>query len=142
MGMDVQMVEGRGPVFTEPLETPDDVARLLRTDVDVDKELGYVYEAITLTRHKLEGRVPLLGFIGAPWTLMAYMIEGGGSKTLSKAKSWLWQYPAESHSLLQRISDLAIKFLVGQVKAGAQVRQERKRVRSCVYKSSLTRVSI
>lgn len=120
MGLEVLMVTGKGPVFPAPLETPECFARLTE-NVDVKKELGYVYEAITLTRHKLDGRVPLFGFIGAPWTLMAYMIEGGGSKTLAKAKSWLWKYPKESHALLQRITDIAIEFLVGQVKAGAQV---------------------
>ncbi|RCI05114.1 Uroporphyrinogen decarboxylase in heme biosynthesis [Rhizopus stolonifer] len=122
MGLEVLMVAGKGPVFTAPLETPEDFSRLTE-NVDVDKELGYVYQAITLTRHKLEGRVPLFGFVGAPWTLMAYMIEGGGSKTLAKAKSWLWKYPKESHALLQRITDIAIEFLVGQVRAGAQMLQ-------------------
>ncbi|CEG80524.1 Putative Uroporphyrinogen decarboxylase [Rhizopus microsporus] len=122
MGLEVQMVAGKGPVFPAPLETPADFSRLTEK-VDVEKELGYVYKAITLTRHKLEGRVPLFGFIGAPWTLMAYMIEGGGSKTLSKAKSWLWKYPKESHDLLQRITNIAVEFLVGQVKAGAQMLQ-------------------
>lgn len=114
------MVAGKGPVFPAPLETPECFSRLTE-NVDVEKELGYVYQAITLTRHKLDGRVPLFGFIGAPWTLMAYMIEGGGSKTLAKAKSWLWKYPKESHALLQRITDIAVEFLVGQVRAGAQV---------------------
>lgn len=122
LGLEVTMVEGRGPVFPEPLVTPEDLKRL-ETDVNVDEALGYVYKAITLTRHKLGGRVPLFGFIGAPWTLMAYMIEGGGSKTLSKAKSWLWKYPQESHELLQRITDVAVEFLVGQVRAGAQMLQ-------------------
>ncbi|CAO3652495.1 unnamed protein product [Cunninghamella echinulata] len=116
------MVEGRGPVFPEPLVTPEDLKRLV-VDVNVDEALGYVYKAITLTRHKLDGRVPLFGFIGAPWTLMAYMIEGGGSKTLSKAKSWLWKYPQDTHHLLQRITDVAVEFLVGQVRAGAQMLQ-------------------
>ncbi|KAI8373884.1 uroporphyrinogen decarboxylase [Blakeslea trispora] len=122
MGLEVNMIAGRGPVFAAPLETPEDISRLTE-NVDVDKELGYVYQAITLTRHKLEGRVPLFGFVGAPWTLMAYMIEGGGSKTLFKAKSWLWKYPKESHALLQRITDIAVEFLVGQVRAGAQMLQ-------------------
>ncbi|KAI7873126.1 uroporphyrinogen decarboxylase [Mucor mucedo] len=122
MGLEVLMVPGKGPVFPAPLETPADFSRLTE-NVDVEKELGYVYQAITLTRHRLEGRVPLYGFIGAPWTLMAYMIEGGGSKTLHKAKGWLWKYPKESHALLQRITDIAIEFLVGQVKAGAQMLQ-------------------
>ncbi|KAG2233911.1 uroporphyrinogen decarboxylase [Thamnidium elegans] len=122
MGLEVLMVAGKGPVFTAPLDTPADLVRLTE-NVDVEKELGYVYQAITLTRHRLEGRVPLFGFIGAPWTLMAYMIEGGGSKTLAKAKSWLWKHPKESHALLQRITDIAIEFLVGQVRAGAQMLQ-------------------
>ncbi|KAI8384551.1 uroporphyrinogen decarboxylase [Radiomyces spectabilis] len=122
LGMEVQMVEGRGPVFPEPLVHPKDVARL-REHVNVDQELGYVYKAITLTRHKLDGRVPLFGFTGAPWTLMAYMIEGGGSKTLSKAKTWLWKFPEETHELLQRITGVTVEFLVGQVRAGAQMLQ-------------------
>ncbi|KAI7871465.1 uroporphyrinogen decarboxylase [Spinellus fusiger] len=122
MGLEVKMVEGRGPVFTAPLVTPEDFERMHK-HVDVDKKLGYVYDAITLTRHKLDGRVPLFGFVGAPWTLMAYMIEGGGSKVLSKAKSWLWKYPTETHALLQRITDISVAFLVGQVRAGAQMLQ-------------------
>ena len=121
MGLEVLMVPGKGPHFPAPLVTPADMDRLFPAPIDVDSSLSYVYEAITLTRKKLNGRVPLFGFIGAPWTLMAYMIEGGGSKTLSKAKSWLFNHPKQSHVLLQRITDVAIKFLIGQAKAGAQV---------------------
>ncbi|KAJ1342819.1 hypothetical protein BSLG_002638 [Batrachochytrium salamandrivorans] len=109
----------QGPHFPEPLVDPTHLARLVDT-VDVNKELGYVFEAITLTRTRLDGRVPLFGFAGAPWTLMAYMIEGGGSKTLNKAKAWLYKYPAESHLLLQRTTDVIIEYLIGQAKAGAQ----------------------
>lgn len=110
-----------GPSFPEPLNTPADVAKL-RAEVDVHKELGYVFEAITQTRKALNGEVPLIGFCGAPWTLFAYMIEGGGSKTLQKAKSWLFKYPEESKQLLTRIADVCVDYLVGQVQAGAQVR--------------------
>jgi uroporphyrinogen decarboxylase len=120
MGLEVQMVPQKGPHFPEPLKTPADLERLTK-DVDVGTSLKYVYDAITLTRKKLDGRVPLFGFVGGPWTLMAYMIEGGGSKTLSKAKGWLFRHPKESHELLQRITDLLVDFLVGQVRAGAQV---------------------
>jgi uroporphyrinogen decarboxylase len=120
MGLEVQMVPQKGPHFPEPLKTPADLERL-KKDVDVDTSLKYVYDAITLTRKKLEGRVPLFGFVGGPWTLMAYMIEGGGSKTLSKAKSWLFRHPKQSHELLQRITDILVDFLAGQVRAGAQV---------------------
>lgn len=118
--MTVEMLPKEGPHFPDPLRSPEDIAKLTK-DVDVDATLGYVFDAITLTRTKLDGRVPLLGFAGAPWTLMAYMVEGGGSKTLSKAKSWLYKYPQESHALLQKITDVIVDFLVGQVRAGAQV---------------------
>ena len=118
LGMEVLM--NPGPSFPEPLNTPEDIAKL-RSVVDVKKELGYVFEAITMTRLALKGEVPLIGFCGAPWTLFAYMVEGGGSKTLQKAKSWLFKYPKESKELLTRIADVCIDFLVGQVKAGAQV---------------------
>ncbi|KAG6330407.1 hypothetical protein ID866_8682 [Astraeus odoratus] len=120
LGMEVLM--NPGPTFTEPLDTPADVAKLSEK-VDVDKELGYVFEAITMTREKLEGEVPLIGFCGAPWTLMAYMIEGGASKTHQKSKTWLFKYPKESKALLQRIAEVCVDFLVGQVKAGAQLLQ-------------------
>lgn len=91
-------------------------------EVDVEKELKYVFDAITLTRTQLDGEVPLIGFCGAPWTLFAYMIEGGGSKTLQLAKTWIFKYPEESKALLQRIATVCADFLVGQIKAGAQVR--------------------
>lgn len=119
MGMEVQM--NPGPYFPNPLNTPEDVEKLTK-DVDVNKELGYVFEAITRTRKALDGEVPLIGFCGAPWTLFAYMVEGGGSKTFQKAKTWLFQYPEQSKALLLRIADVCVEFLVGQVKAGAQVR--------------------
>ena len=67
---------GSGPSFPNPIDTPADLDRL-NPDVNVEEELGYVYKAITVTRHRLKGHVPLIGFAGAPWTLFAYMIEGG-----------------------------------------------------------------
>lgn len=118
LGMEVLM--NPGPSFPDPLNTPADVEKLTKV-VDVEKELGYVFQAITQTRIALAGEVPLIGFCGAPWTLFAYMIEGGGSKTMQKAKTWLFKYPEESKALLLRIADVCVDFLVGQVKAGAQV---------------------
>ena len=120
MGMTIQMIEAKGPTFDDPLVTPEDIKKL-KMSVDIKKELGYVMDAISLTRRELNGRVPLFGFIGAPWTLLAYMIEGGGSKTLTKAKGWLYKYPQETKNLLQRITDIAIDFLAEQIIAGAQV---------------------
>ncbi|KAG8272758.1 uroporphyrinogen decarboxylase [Homalodisca vitripennis] len=122
LGMSVEMKEGVGPVLPKPLVKPSDIDSLV-TPVDVRVKLGYVAEAITLTRHKLEGKVPLIGFSGAPFTLMGYMIEGGGSKTLSKVKAWLYRYPEDSIRLLKILSDVIVDYLVEQAAAGAQLLQ-------------------
>uniref|UniRef100_A0A8C3LXM9 Uroporphyrinogen decarboxylase n=1 Tax=Chrysolophus pictus TaxID=9089 RepID=A0A8C3LXM9_CHRPC len=122
LGMEVVMVPGKGPTFPEPLKEVEDLLKL-RQKVDVTAELGYVFQAVTLTRHSLEGKVPLIGFSGAPWTLMSYMVEGGGSTTMAKAKSWLYRYPEASHRLLQLLTDVVTDYLVGQVAAGAQALQ-------------------
>jgi uroporphyrinogen decarboxylase len=127
LGMAVEMVEGKGPHFPKRLESPlatkDDrqYDEILEKDVNVKKELGYVFDAITLTRQKLNGRVPLIGFCGAPWTLLSYMVEGGASKLFIQAKTWIYKYPEESRRLLQKIADLCVEFLAQQVVAGAQV---------------------
>lgn len=120
MGMEVQMLPTKGPHFPAPLKTEQDLDALV-TDLDkVRKELTYVMDAITLTRKTLGGKVPLLGFSGAPWTLMAYMVEGGGSKSFDKAKRWLYSKPASSHKLLQHLADIISDYLVNQIRAGAQ----------------------
>jgi uroporphyrinogen decarboxylase len=120
LGLEVQMVPGVGPVFPDPLLDPSHLARLT-ADVDVQKELGYVFDAITLTRHKLEGKVPLIGFAGAPWTLMAYMVQGKGAKSFDQAKKWLYAHTAAAHTLLQRITDVTVDYLIAQAAAGAQL---------------------
>ena len=119
------MVDKKGPHFPEPLKSPEDeqFKRLMERDTDVAKELDYVYRAITLTRHKLQGRVPLFGFCGAPWTLLCYMVEGGGSKLFQESKTWIYRYPDDSKSLLAKIATLCAEYLALQVKAGAQVVQ-------------------
>lgn len=122
LGMEVLMKTGIGPVFPEPLVHPADMDKL-DANVDVSTKLKYVYEAITLTRRKLEGKVPLIGFSGAPYTLMGYMIEGGGSKTMSKAKKWLYTQPEASHKLLKLLTKVIIAYLIEQVAAGAQLLQ-------------------
>jgi uroporphyrinogen decarboxylase len=126
MGLEVVMVPGKGPHFPEPLDTTDDLARVAgvgREAPDVQQQLGYVYEAISLTRRLLDGRVPLIGFAGAPWTLVAYMIEGGGSKQFAKSKSWLYAHPDEAHRLLEATTDVVIEHLDAQAAAGAQALQ-------------------
>ncbi|XP_050656038.1 uroporphyrinogen decarboxylase isoform X2 [Macaca thibetana thibetana] len=122
LGMEVTMVPGKGPSFPEPLREEQDLERLRDPEV-VASELGYVFQAITLTRQRLAGRVPLIGFAGAPWTLMTYMVEGGGSSTMAQAKRWLYQRPQASHQLLRILTDALVPYLVGQVAAGAQALQ-------------------
>lgn len=124
MGMAVEMVDKVGPHFPNPLKDPEDgqYGKVMNKKVDVARELDYVYKAITLTRHKLKGRVPLFGFCGAPWTLLCYMVEGGGSKMFAKIKTWIYKYPKASKDLLQKISEVCVEYLALQVKAGAQVR--------------------
>lgn len=121
MGMECLMIKGKGPVFPDPLKTPEDLDRLVVPDVQ--SSLKYVFDALTLTRKTLNGRVPLIGFCGAPWTLMAYMIEGGGSKSFEASKTWLFKHPEASHKLLQSITDVLIEYVIAQVDAGAQLIQ-------------------
>ncbi|KAF3911279.1 hypothetical protein AA313_de0207727 [Arthrobotrys entomopaga] len=122
MGMTVEMIEHKGPSFPKPLRKPEDL-ELLNKSVDVKKELGYVFDAISLTRRELKGMVPLIGFSGAPWTLMSYMIEGGGSKMFIHVKTWVFKYPEESKKLLQMITDTVVDYCAEQVVAGAQLIQ-------------------
>ncbi|CAB3985392.1 Uroporphyrinogen decarboxylase [Paramuricea clavata] len=122
LGMTCEMVKGKGPHFPEPLREPEDIKKL-NENVVVEETLGYLMDAITLTRHKLEGKVPLIGFSGAPWTLMAYMIEGGGSKTTSNAKKWLYKHSEATSLLLQKLTNVIVDYLVAQVRAGAQMLQ-------------------
>lgn len=122
MGMEVIMVDKAGPQFPNPLRDPMDLEKLNK-EVDVLKELDWAFKSITMTRNKLNGEVPLFGFCGGPWTLMVYMIEGGGSRLFRYAKEWIYKYPAKSHELLERITEVAIEFLAQQVVAGAQMLQ-------------------
>lgn len=126
MGLEVVMVPEKGPHFPRPLDTPADlqrVAGLGLPDADVRRELGYVYDAIAMTRRVLGGRVPLIGFAGAPWTLVAYMLEGGGSKQFAKSKRWLYEHPLEAKQLLGITTGVVVEHLAAQADAGAQVLQ-------------------
>ncbi len=87
------------------------------------ERLHYVMNALSLTKKELNGRVPLIGFAGAPWTILCYMIEGKGSKTWDKAKQFAYTQPQLAHQLLQKITTATIKYLKAQVKAGADTVQ-------------------
>jgi uroporphyrinogen decarboxylase len=120
MGLPYQMIEAKGPWFEKTIKSKADIDALHIAEAD---DLPYVMDALRLTKQALNDRVPLIGFAGAPWTIFAYMIEGSGSKTFSKAKKFLYTQPAESHMLLQKITNSTINYLKGQVRAGADMLQ-------------------
>lgn len=121
MGMEVQLVEKLGPLLPEPIKTAKDLDRLRVPDID--EKLGYVTQAIRLIKQELNGRVPLIGFAGAPWTLLCYMVQGKGSKTFDEAKAFCYQNPQLAQSLLQKITDSTILYLKAQIAAGADLIQ-------------------
>lgn len=120
MGLPYQMIEAKGPWFENTIKTKFDIDALKIADAN---DLNYVIKAIELTKKELNNRVPLIGFAGAPFTIFAYMIEGSGSKTFSKAKQFLYTQPELSHQLLDKITQSTIHYLKAQVEAGADLIQ-------------------
>ena len=121
MGMEVLMEEGKGPSLPKIIKTQKDIDELITKDAE--NNLKYVYDALSLTKSELNGRVPLIGFAGAPWTILCYMVEGKGSKTWDKAKQFAYTQPQLALELLQKITDVTINYLKAQVKAGADTVQ-------------------
>ncbi len=120
MGFPYTMEEGKGPFFPNTIRSQADFNKLKIADED---SLGYVIEAIKETKKELNGRVPLIGFAGAPWTIFCYMIEGKGSKTFSLARKMLYTNPTLSHQLLNKITDSTINYFKSQISAGADIVQ-------------------
>ena len=121
MGLPYEMVEKKGPWFPKTVSQAGDLASLKVADAESD--LGYVLDAIKVTKRELNGRVPLIGFAGAPWTIFCYMVEGHGSKTFSKARKMLYNEPVLADQLLQMITDSTIAYLKAQIAAGANIIQ-------------------
>ncbi|WP_296699168.1 uroporphyrinogen decarboxylase [Algoriphagus sp.] len=121
MGLPYEMVEKKGPWFPNTVKSESDLKKLRIADGAND--LSYVIKAIEITKKNLAGRVPLIGFAGAPWTIFAYMVEGSGSKTFSNARQMLYTNPSFSHKLLQMITDSTINYLKAQIAAGADLVQ-------------------
>ena len=121
MGLGLYFAEGEGPKFERPIRTQADVDRLAVPDMA--QELGYVIDAVTLIRRELQGRVPLIGFSGSPWTLACYMVEGGGSENFSRIKAMALNEPKALHQLLEVTTDAVIAYLAAQRAAGAQALQ-------------------
>ena len=120
MGLGLSFAEGEGPRFAHPLRDEKAVLALREPDL---ASLQYVFDAVTQIRKTLNGRVPLIGFAGAPFTLLCYMVEGKGSKGFEKAKTFCFTRPELAAQLLQKITDATIVYLKEQVNAGAQVIQ-------------------
>ncbi|MCE2742976.1 MAG: uroporphyrinogen decarboxylase [Fluviicola sp.] len=122
MGLEYQMLEKSGPWFEKTIRSEEGL-KYAETNFDIEDRLGYVLEAIRITNKELNGRVPLIGFAGAPWTIFCYMVEGRGSKTFSESRKLLYTNPTLAHELLSRITDVTIQYLKAQVKAGAHMLQ-------------------
>ncbi len=110
MGLDYELIEKKGPFFPETIKSEKDIDALEEGSIAAQK-LEYVYEGISKTVKALDNRVPLIGFAGAPFTLLCYMIEGSGSKTFSKAKKFLYQEPEAAHKLLDKLTETIIAYL-------------------------------
>ncbi|PUZ24467.1 uroporphyrinogen decarboxylase [Chitinophaga costaii] len=121
MGLEVQLIEKLGPLLPHPIKTAEDLKRIQVPDVN--DRLSYVFEALQLIKKTLNGRVPLIGFAGAPFTILCYMVQGKGSKTFDEAKGFCFQQPAVAHALLQMITDTTIAYLREQIRSGADTVQ-------------------
>lgn len=121
MGATLEFVRGDGPSFPRPVRRREDIAGLRLPDVE--ETLGYVFTALRLVRRELAGRVPVIGFGGTPWTLAAYLVEGGGSRHFEHLLAWSYTDPEGLALLLDRIADTSLAYLRGQVAAGAQALQ-------------------
>jgi len=121
LGLGLYFETGEGPKFRNVIRSEADVAALPKMNAETD--LDYVMNAVSTIRRELNGRVPLIGFSGSPWTLATYMIEGGSSKTFSEAKKLMYGQPEVMHRLLDHLADSVIDYLNGQIKAGAQAVQ-------------------
>jgi len=118
MGLGLHFVAGEGPKFNNVIKNAKDIANLAVPDME--DSLGYVMDAIRLTRREIDGKVPLIGFSGSPWTLACYMVEGGSSKDFAKVKGMLFDAPEQMHALLNVLADSVTAYLNAQITAGAQ----------------------
>ncbi|MFA5881827.1 MAG: uroporphyrinogen decarboxylase [Eubacteriales bacterium] len=121
MGIDLAFAKNEGPVISNPVRTGEDVENI--RILDAEEATPYVMEAIRLIRKELDGRAPLIGFSGAPFTIASYIIEGGGSMEYKNCKKMMWQAPEIWDALMEKISEVLLRYLKAQIKAGAQAVQ-------------------
>ena len=118
MGLGLRFAQGEGPKFDRPVRSSADVNALGVPDPEA--ELQYVMNAVRTIRKELDGRVPLIGFSGSPWTLATYMVEGGSTKEFGKVKGMMFDEPQTMHKLLDTLAQSVISYLNAQIAAGAQ----------------------
>jgi len=121
MGIPFVMKEGVGPWLDNPVRSVASVDKVVVPDVE--EELGYVMDAIKMTKAELDGSVPLIGFAGSPWTILCYTVEGQGSKSFDKAKGFCFSQPEAAHLLLQKITNTTIKYLKAKIRNGVDAVQ-------------------
>jgi len=121
MGIDVELKDNLGPIIPNPIRSAADVAKVYNPDIQ--ESLGYVMDAIKLTKEMLNNEVPLIGFAGSPWTIFCYAVEGKGSKSFDTAKGFCFSQPEAAHALLQKITDTTIAYLIEKVKTGVNAVQ-------------------
>ena len=121
LGVGLEFTRGEGPHIPRPIRSAADVARL--PAVDVPSAVGYVFETVRLARKALAGRLPLIGFAGAPFTLASYLIEGGASRDFLYTKRFMRAEPAAWHALMERLAAISADYLNGQIAAGAEAVQ-------------------
>lgn len=121
MGMHLEMHEGKGPIFPNPIRNEEDAKQLKK--IDPTKELKYVLDAVELTKQGLNNQVPLIGFSGSPWTLLSYMVEGHGSKNFAEVKKLIYNNPKLAHSILDKLSDIISEYLSAKIQAGCNAVQ-------------------
>lgn len=118
MGLDLEFIENKGPVFANPIRHLADISKIPAVDLE---RIDYVYEAIQLTKRELAGSVPLIGFAGSPWTLAAYMIDGQSKQGFPLTKAFMQEEPFGLHQLLDVLADYVAAHLNQQIKAGVDV---------------------
>ena len=121
MDIEVEMKPNFGPYLPNPIRTKEDLDKVIVPDIQ--DTLGYVMDAITMTKEKLNDEIPLIGFAGSPWTILCYCVEGQGSKSFDKARGFCFTQPDLAHQLLQKITDTTIAYLKAKVKAGVNAVQ-------------------
>jgi uroporphyrinogen decarboxylase len=121
MGMHLEMHEGKGPIFSDPIRNEDSLNKLLV--FDIHDKLKYVLDAVSITKKQLNGRVPLIGFSGSPWTLLCYMVEGKGSKDFASVKKLLYTQPLLAHKILDKLSNVIANYLIAKIEYGCNAVQ-------------------